>query len=252
MKITPIDENHSDGFHRLKVEAAWTELSADYDVVVAGYAKATIPGFRPGKVPRSVIEKRFQREIMDDLSYRAAQRLGREAILEAGIDVLGLAETEEIQCKKGESLRAQLRFYPMPEINVPDLRCLKIDKVGIDPLDQISLKLLELVRLDIPDGLVQDELAFDGNDGSTPDSQEWQTAHDQIKLMLILKKIAKQEGIEVDEMDVDRRIAEKAEEFNTTKKSLQAEFKKGGGLQRLRDMLLAESTLEYLMEKSSQ
>ena len=70
--------------------------------------------------------------------------------------------------------------------------------------------------------------------------------------MLILKKIAKQEGIEVDETDVDNRIAEKAEEFKTTKKSLQAEFERGSGLQRLRDMLLAESTLEYLMEKSSQ
>ena len=68
--------------------------------------------------------------------------------------------------------------------------------------------------------------------------------------MLILKKIAQQEGIEVDDTDIDNRIAEKAEEFKTTKKSLQAELEKGGGLQRLRDMLLAESTLEYLMERN--
>ena len=103
---------------------------------------------------------------MDNLSYRAAQRLGREAVREAGIEVLGLAEAEEIQCEKGTTFRAQLRFYPMPEINVPDLRSLKIDDVGIDPLDQISLKLLELVRLDIPERLVQDELTFDGIDES--------------------------------------------------------------------------------------
>ena len=106
------------------------------------------------------------------------------------------------------------------------------------------------MRLDIPERLVHDELAFDGIDGSAIGSAQWQTAHDQIKLMLILKKIARQEGIEVDDTDVDKRIAEKAEEFKTTKKSLQAEFEKGGGLQRLRDMLLAESTLEYLMEKN--
>ncbi len=250
MKITPLDHNSADGYHRLHIEADWSEISADYDDVVAGYAKATIPGFRPGKVPRSVIEKRFQREIMNDLSYRATQRLGREAVREAGIEVLGLAEASEIQCEKGTTFSAQLRFHPMPEINVPDLQSLKIDDVDIDPLDQISLKLLELVRLDIPDGLVQDELAFDGINDSAIGSAQWQTAHDQIKLMLILKKIAKQEGIEVDEADVDKRIAEKADEFKTTKKLLQAEFEKGGGLQRLRDMLLAESTLEYVMEKN--
>ena len=68
MKITPLDNNSADGYHRLKVEAEWSELAADYDDVVAMYAKAFVPGFRPGKVPRSVIEKRFQKEIFDDLS----------------------------------------------------------------------------------------------------------------------------------------------------------------------------------------
>ena len=84
MKTTPLDTNSADGYHRLNIEADWSEISADYDDVVARYAKAPIPGFRPGKVPRSVIEKRFQREIIDDLSCRAAQRLGREAVREAG------------------------------------------------------------------------------------------------------------------------------------------------------------------------
>ncbi len=50
--------------------------------------------------------------------------------------------------------------------------------------------------------------------------------------------------------DVHKRIAEKAEEFGTTIRALQAELEKGGGIGRLRDMLLAESTLEYLREKN--
>ena len=81
---------------------------------------------------------------------------------------------------------------------------------------------------------------------------EWQAASERIRLMLILKQIARQEGIEVDETDVNNRIAEKAEEFGTTKKALQAELEKGGGMERLREMLLAESTLEYLVERNRQ
>jgi FKBP-type peptidyl-prolyl cis-trans isomerase (trigger factor) len=130
------------------------------------------------------------------------------------------------------------------------LRNLKINDGSIDPRDQISLHLLELVTFEIPDGLVQDELAFDGVEGAIG-SPQWQAAYDQIKLMLILKRIAAQEGIVVDETDVDNRIARKAEEFKTAKKLLQAEFEKGGGRQRLRDMLLAESTFDYLIEINS-
>jgi hypothetical protein len=54
----------------------------------------------------------------------------------------------------------------------------------------------------------------------------------------------------VDEADVNNRIAEKAEEFGTSKEELKEELAKGGGLERLRDMLLAESTLDYLIEKT--
>ena len=68
--------------------------------------------------------------------------------------------------------------------------------------------------------------------------------------MLVLKRIARQEGIEVDEKDANGRIAEKAVEFGTTKELLQEELENGGGMPRLKYMLLAENTLEYLMERS--
>ena len=66
--------------------------------------------------------------------------------------------------------------------------------------------------------------------------------------MLILKQIAKREGIEVDQRDVDNRIAEKAEEFGATIKELEVDLARGDGLQRLKEMLLAESVLGYLTE----
>jgi FKBP-type peptidyl-prolyl cis-trans isomerase (trigger factor) len=242
--------NNNDGYHHINVEADWSELSDDYDRIVAEYAKARIPGFRPGKVPRKIIENRFQKEIFDDLSQRAAQRIGGEALREAGIEALGNVEAEKIECSKGRIFKAMLRFHLLPEINLPDINSLNIDDGGIDPRDQISLRLLEFVSFDIPEKLVKDELALDGIDDTEPGSPQWKAAGDRIKLMLILKKIARQEGIEIDDADVNDRIAEKAKEFKTTTKSLRKEIEKGGGVQRLRDMLIAESTLEYLMEQN--
>jgi len=278
-----------DGCHRLGIEADWPEIAGDYEEILADYRRIRVPGFRSGKVPRTVIETRFQKEIMGDLSQRAARRLGRRAVREAGVEVLGAAEAEDIECVKGRPFRATVFFHPMPEIDLPDLGSLITGDAdvkpsisgehgpsdqergkkpgvepgrvpppaagsagGIDPRDRISLKLLDLVRFDIPDGLVKQELALDGEDGVSPGSAQWKAAADRIRLMLILKRIAKEEGIEVDQADVDSRIALKAEEFRTTAGSLQGELSWGGGMPRLKDMLLAESTLEYLMDINNQ
>jgi FKBP-type peptidyl-prolyl cis-trans isomerase (trigger factor) len=201
-------------------------------------------------VPGKIIESRFQKEIIADLSQRAAQRIGREAVREAGIEALGHVEAEDIECVKGQIFRARLRFHPMPNIDLPDINNLKIDDTDVDPRDQISLRLLELVSADVPERLVKEELDRDGIGDAAPESAQWKAVSDRIKLMLILKQVARQEGIEVDETDVNKRIAEKATEFETTANALRKELEKGDGLQRLRDMLIAESTLAYLMEKT--
>jgi len=246
LKYSQSSDNN--GYQVLHIETDWSELVADYDDIVAGYEKVRLPGFRPGKVPRTVIEKRFQKGIIDALSQRASQRLGLEAVRESGIETLGPMEAQEIECEKDKPFRFQMRFHPMPKITLPDLNDININRESDDPRDLISIKLLELVPFEIPDDLVQDELAFEGIAASEPGSKEWKAASDRIRLMLILKKIARHEGIEVDERDVINRIAEKAEEFGTSIEELQTELVRGGGLDRLRDMLLAESTIDYLME----
>ena len=242
--------HNSDGYNRLSIEAEWSEVASDYDDIVAGYENVRLPGFRPGKVPQAVIGKRFRKEINDELARRVAQRLGREAVREAGIEALGPVEAEEIECEKDEPFRFQVRFHLMPVITLPEIISLKTDDDGTDPRDRISQRLLELVQFEVPVELVRSELALDGEVSVEPGSPEWNEAGDRIRLMLIFKKIARQEGIEVDEADVKKRIAEKSEEFGTSVDTLLSELEVGGGIERLRDMLLAESTLDYLLERN--
>jgi FKBP-type peptidyl-prolyl cis-trans isomerase (trigger factor) len=244
---------NENGYRCLCIEAPWDEISTDYHDIVAHYAATVrLPGFRPGKTPRAAIEQRFRKEIIADLSARTVQRLGREAIREAGVEALGPLEGIEIDCAKGQLFRARVRYLPMPEIELPDLAGLAAADDGIDSRDRICYRLLELVPFDVPDEFVRRELERDGLGESTPGSEAWLAAAERIRLMVILRRIARQEGIEVDERDVRKRIAEKAEEFDTTVKALQTELEEGGGMERLRDILLAESALEYLIEINGQ
>jgi len=245
MNITQL--NDDGGRKVLQIEAPWSDIAADYQDLVTRYAKVRVQGFRAGKAPLQVVEQRFKKEIIDDLKAFITKRLGREALREAGAEALGLLEASEIACEPGKPFRASLRYFPMPEFQLPDLADLKTDDDGTDPRDHISRRLLELVPFEVPDELIRQELDLDGLTVSMRGGGPWRAAADRIRLMLILKKIARQEGIDVDETDVGKRIAEKAIEFGTTKESLQKELEEGGGTARLKDMLLAESTLEYLM-----
>jgi FKBP-type peptidyl-prolyl cis-trans isomerase (trigger factor) len=251
MEWTQLADEH--GYRCLSIEAAWDEIAADYrDLVTRCAATARLPGFRPGKTPRDVVERRFQEEIMEELSVRTVQRLGREALQDTDIKVLGSLEAFEVECAKEKPFRARVRYFPVPEFLLPGPADLEMPDDGIDPRDQISRRLLELAQFELPAELVRQELDRDGLGDSAPGSEVWQAAADRIRLMVILKQIARREGIEIDEKDVDSRIAEKAREFGTTVKGLRTELEEGAGMDRLQDLLLAESTLEYLIVKARQ
>jgi FKBP-type peptidyl-prolyl cis-trans isomerase (trigger factor) len=238
-----------DGFRLLRVQVPWEKIAPDYDDILNDYARLPVPGFRPGKAPRQVVEERFRREISDQLSRRGAQRLCHLALEQAEVEVTGPVEVSEVEWEKGQTFRFTARFFPLPEFELPDYRALTPLGAAVeDPQGELSHRLLELVDLVVPEKMVRAELAFDGQPDGEPESEAWQAAARRVKLMLILKRIAREEGIEVEESDVEQRIEDKAEEFGTKANTLKAELEKGGGIPRLRDLLLAESTLEYLLE----
>ncbi len=244
------DEN---GYRRLAVVAPWGEIEADYqDLVMRCVATVQLPGFRPGKTPRAVIEQRCRGDILADLSARTVERVGREAVRDAGAEALGPLEASDITCARGQPFQVVVRYRPMPEIRLPAPAELRTADDGTDARDRIARRLLDLVPLELPEEVVRHELHVDGVRESAPGSDDWIAAEERVKLLLILKRIARQEGIEVDERDINTRIAEKAEEFGDTAKALRAELEEGGGTTRLRDMLLAECTLDYLLDATRQ
>lgn len=238
-----------DGYRLLRVKVPWEKIAPDYEDILNDYVRLPLPGFRPGKAPRQVVEQRYRREISDQLSRLGARRLCPLALNQAAAEATGPVEVSEVEWEKGQPFRFTVRFFPVPEFELPDYRSLPpLDPAAADPRGELSQRLLELVTLAVPDELVRDELTFEGQPDCEPESEAWRAAAQRVKLMLILKRIAREEGIDLEESDVEQRIAEKAEEFGTKADTLKTELEKGGGIPRLRDLLLAESILEYLLE----
>ena len=65
----------------LKIELPPEEVSKEWDSLAASYAKyARIPGYRPGKAPKTVVEKKFRKEIQDELMKKLVSKSYREAV----------------------------------------------------------------------------------------------------------------------------------------------------------------------------
>jgi len=238
-----------DGCRRMQVEVPWEEIAPDYRDILGDFQGVAVPGFRPGKAPRQVLEVRFRREISDKLTHRVAGRFCRLALEEAGVQAAGPAEVSEVEWERDKAFRFTVRFFPLPEFELSDYRSWGPEVTeAADPQGELSLRLLEKVDFPIPDDLVRGELAFDGQPDCAPGNETWRAASRRVRLMLILKRLAREEGLEVEDADVEQRLQDKAAEFGTTPHSLKAELEQGGGRARLKDLLLAESVLEYLLE----
>ncbi len=51
--------------------------------------RVRLPGFRPGKIPRRILEQRFRGEVEDDVSRRLVERSYLSAITEHGVEAVG-------------------------------------------------------------------------------------------------------------------------------------------------------------------
>ena len=247
MEITITDE----GEHRKQalITADWGDIQQDYDDLVADYAKGSVPGFRSGKAPKGLVERRYQRHILDDVASRCVQRITRRALTMKEMTAVGPIAINDIVIAKNHPLRFTASFTVVPDFDLPDYRAFRFSVVNDEQRrDEICQWLLENMVISVPDELVTQELSLDGQQKIKSGSSAWQAALKRVKLLLILEKVATKDGIEIEERDVQERIEKTAVEYGQNVSSLRRKLLSNGGMSRMRSLLLAERTLDYLLE----
>lgn len=239
-----------DGRKEARVEAEWEAVRADYDDIAREYSSLPVPGFRAGKAPGGRVEAHYRKQILEDLTARCVRRLSRQALDAEGIASTGPVSITEIEVELGKPFRFTAEFTALPECELPDYAGLALTaRTDGEMRDEISRWLLNETALDVPAELIRQELSFDGREGVDPGGPEWTAALQRVKLLLILDAIARRDGIEVDERDLDERIGQIAAAHETDNASLKQHLLRNGGLSRVSQFMLAERTLDYLIEK---
>jgi len=132
---------------QMAVEVDAETVAAETEKVMRGYAaKASIPGFRPGKAPLSVVRARFAKEVREEVRDRLVSRSFHEAAAEKGLEPLGEPILEEVSLEEGRPLRYKTRFEVMPEIEVKNHKGVEVRRPAQTVTDAEVAKALEDLR----------------------------------------------------------------------------------------------------------
>src|SRR6267143_5604770 len=108
---------------KLRIELPADEVSKEWDAIANLFARlAKIPGYRPGKAPRSVIEKRFRKEIQEELTKKLVSKSYHDAIEQEQLRVASLANIEDVQFGEDKSMRFRATVVTTPEFDLPEYK----------------------------------------------------------------------------------------------------------------------------------
>lgn len=90
------------------------------------------PGFRKGKAPRNVLEKRFGKEVADDVRQTLADDAVKTAVDEHALKLLGQVEVVEVgDIKTGNPVTLKLEAEVYPEFELPEYKGLELQRPAV-------------------------------------------------------------------------------------------------------------------------
>jgi trigger factor len=166
-------EKKPDSISTLRIELPPEEVSKEWDAIANSFARfAKIPGYRPGKAPRKVIEAKFRKEIQDELQKKLVSKSYHEAIEQEKLRVVSLTNLEDVKFGEDKSMRFEATVVTAPEFELPDYKNIPVELPSTEVKKEDVDLALERLReqsadfVDVPERGVELEdfvvIDFDG------------------------------------------------------------------------------------------
>ena len=122
-----------------KIESSFTSLSQD----------ATVPGFRRGRAPQRLLEKRFGTSVREDVKGQLLSEAYAQACEENELDVLGepdVKDADAIELPESGPMKFEVEIEITPKVQLPDFATLNVTKPKAEVADEDLDKQLEVYR----------------------------------------------------------------------------------------------------------
>lgn len=132
---------------KLRIAVDSTRVAGARAEIIQEFRKhANIPGFRPGKAPEPMVEKRFAQEIDDEIRKRIVPDSYRDAVEEQKLRVVGYPDIQNVEYEPGKPFAFTALVDTAPEFSVPDYKGLPVKKKEITVTDEEINKTIESLR----------------------------------------------------------------------------------------------------------
>jgi trigger factor len=132
----------------VEVEIPAAVLEREADRVTSEFGRqAKVPGFRPGKIPVSVVRTRFAKEIQEEVVSRVLGASFREAVREKGLEPVGEPHLEHLDpFIQGAPMKFKARFEVKPHIELGEYRGLEVEEPKIEVSETDVDAMIERLR----------------------------------------------------------------------------------------------------------
>ena len=114
--------------HELEVTVNVLEIAEATERVLARIqSKASLPGFRPGKAPISVIRSRFQNEIQQDVLEEVIPKALNARFAEEKVQVVGQPNVVDLKFEPNQPLVFKAQFDVHPEFDLGEYKGLEVE-----------------------------------------------------------------------------------------------------------------------------
>jgi trigger factor len=109
------------------------EVSKAWRTVAANYRKyAKIPGFRAGKVPESIIRRRFGAEIRKEVIDSLLPQRFNKAVNHLGVRPVGQPQVAELTVEEGNPLHVKAIFEYLPAFSIEGYKDVTVEKPKVE------------------------------------------------------------------------------------------------------------------------
>jgi trigger factor len=133
---------------KLKIEVPATEVAQEVERAYKKLGKqAKVKGFRPGKVPRSVLEMYYRKQIEQEVSEELMRRSLGEALKEKSLEPVNLNWPETMPpVVSGEDFRFSVEMEVPPEFKVENYQGLTLEAPPEEDIDALTEQRLAEIR----------------------------------------------------------------------------------------------------------
>jgi trigger factor len=113
----------------LEVTVPASEVTAEFSKVIAKLTpKVKIPGFRPGKAPKTVLLSRYDREIQSEVAEALVEKHFLQEAVAAGAQPISRPALEKVELKEGADGTFKAMFDVAPQVVIPEYKGLAVTK----------------------------------------------------------------------------------------------------------------------------